>query len=55
LTPVEFLALLLDDELERRGQQRLAHRLAQSGCDEQKTLARFDFAAALDINRAFKT
>lgn len=53
LTPVEFLALLLDDELERRGQQRLAHRLAQSGCDEQKTLARFDFAAAPDINRAF--
>jgi DNA replication protein DnaC len=53
LTPVEFLALLLDDELERRGQQRLAHRLAQSGCDEQKTLARFDFAAAPSINRAF--
>ena len=53
LTPVEFLALLLDDELERRGQQRLAHRLAQSGCDEQKTLARFDFTAAPGINRAF--
>jgi DNA replication protein DnaC len=53
LTPVEFLALLLDDELERRGQQRLAHRLAQSGCDEQKTLARFDFAAAPGINRVF--
>jgi DNA replication protein DnaC len=53
LTPVEFLALLLDDELERRGQQRLARRLAQSGCDEQKTLARFDFAAAPGIQRAF--
>jgi len=53
LTPVEFLALLLDDELERRGQQRLAHHLAQSGCDEQKTLAHFDFAAAPGINRAF--
>lgn len=52
LTPVEFLALLLDDELERRGQQRLAHRLAQSGCDEQKTLAHFDFAAAPGLNRA---
>lgn len=51
LTPVEFLALLLDDELERRGQQRLAHRLAQSGCDEQKTLAHFDFAAAPGLNR----
>ena len=53
LTPLEFLALLLDDELERRRQQRLAHRLAQSGCDAQKTLARFDFAAALSVNRAF--
>jgi DNA replication protein DnaC len=53
LTPVEFLALLLDDELERRGQQRLARRLVQSGCDEQKTLARFDFAAAPGIQRAF--
>lgn len=51
LTPVEFLALLLDDELERRGQQRLARRLAQSGCDEQKTLAHFDFAAAPGLNR----
>jgi len=53
LTPVEFLALLLDDELERRGQQRLARRLAQSGCDEHKTLARFDFAAAPGVNRSF--
>ncbi len=53
LTPVEFLALLLDDELERRGHQRLARRLAQSGCDEQKTLARFDFTAAPSLNRAF--
>jgi len=53
LTPVEFLALLLDDELERRGQQRLARRLAQSGCDEQKTLAHFDFAAAPSLNRTF--
>jgi len=46
LTPVEFLALLLDDELDRRNQSRLARRLAQSGCDPQKTLAQFDFAAA---------
>ena len=53
LMPVEFLALLLEDELERRGQQRLARRLAQSGCDEHKTLARFDFAAAPAVNRSF--
>ena len=53
LTPVEFLALLLDDELERRSQQRLTRRLAQSGCDEHKTLAHFDFAAAPGVNRSF--
>jgi len=53
LTPIEFLALLLDDELERRSQQRLANRLAQSGCDAHKTLAHFDFAAAPGVNRSF--
>lgn len=52
LTPLEFLALLLDDELERRNQRRLARRFAESGCDEQKTLAAFDFAAAPGINRS---
>ena len=46
LSPTEFLALLLDDELERRNQQSLARRLKLSGCDEHKTLARFDFTAA---------
>ena len=53
LTPIEFLALLLDDELERRGQQRLARRLAQSGCDAHKTLAHFDFAATPGVNRSY--
>jgi DNA replication protein DnaC len=51
LTPLEFLALLLDDELERRTQQRLTHRLALSGCNQLKTLAHFDFAAAPGVNR----
>jgi len=51
LTPVEFLALLLDDELERRDQQRLARQLAWANCDGQKTLARFDFTAAPGVNR----
>jgi DNA replication protein DnaC len=51
LAPVEFLALLLDDELERRSQQRLAYRLSQSGCDSQKTLSRFDFSALPALNR----
>lgn len=51
LAPLEFLALLLDDELERRDQQRQVLRLAQSGCDSNKTLAHFDFSAAPSINR----
>lgn len=51
LAPTEFLALLLDDELERRSQQRLSRRFAESGCDAQKTLATFDFAAAPGVNR----
>lgn len=51
LGPVEFLALLLDDELERRSQQRLQHSLAASGCDSLKTLAQFDFLAAPGVNR----
>jgi len=52
LGPLEFFALLLDDELERRDQGRLARRLAQSGCDGHKALARFDFAAAPGVNRS---
>lgn len=51
LSPVEFLALLLDDELERRNQERLGRRLAHSGCDSLKTLAKFDFLAAPGVNR----
>jgi DNA replication protein DnaC len=51
LAPLEFLALLLDDELERRRQQSQILRMAQSGCDCNKTLAHFDFLAAPGINR----
>ena len=53
LSPTEFLALLLDDELERRSQQSLARRLKLSGCEAHKTLARFDFTAAPGVNRPF--
>jgi len=51
LSPAEFLALLLDDELERRSQQHLVHSLVLSGCDSLKTLAQFDFLAAPGVNR----
>ena len=51
LAPLEFLALLLDDELERRSQQHQIVMLSLSGCDNNKTLAHFDFTAAPGINR----
>lgn len=46
LAPLDFLALLLDDELERREQNRLAYHLSTSGCNPAKTLSQFDFTAA---------
>jgi DNA replication protein DnaC len=45
LGPVEFLALLLDDELARRTQHRFARREHQAGFEQRKLLAHFDFAA----------
>ena len=49
LTPVEFLGLLLDDELERREHQRLHKRIKEAGIEEPKTLHRFDFSAAPNV------
>jgi DNA replication protein DnaC len=51
LSPTEFLALLLDDELERRNQAKFGRALKESGIEEGKTLAQFDFAAAPQLNR----
>ena len=51
LAPGEFLALLLDDEIERRDQGRLRLRLHEAGWEEGKTLARFDFNALPGLNR----
>jgi DNA replication protein DnaC len=53
LAPLEFLALLLDDELERRSQRQQILLMSLSGCDNNKTLAHFDFSAAPGINRTF--
>lgn len=52
LTPLEFLAILLDDELERRSNVKLKRSLAESGIDEKKTLAQFDFLAVPQLNRS---
>jgi len=55
LSPLEFFALLLDDELERREQNRMTYRLGASGCNPTKTISHFDFAAAPGVNRSFIT
>lgn len=51
MAPLEFLALLLDDELGRREQRQLGVRLREAGWEEGKTLARFDFSAVPGLNR----
>lgn len=51
LSPIEFLALLLDDEVERRSQTRFSRQLAESGIEVGKTLSQFDFAAVPQLNR----
>lgn len=55
LSPLEFFALLLNDELERREQNRMAYRLSTSGCNPSKTLSHFDFSAAPGVNRSYIT
>lgn len=52
LTPVEFLALLLDDELDRRQRKRLTKMERQAGFENLKRLADFDFAAAPAVDRS---
>jgi DNA replication protein DnaC len=52
LSPTEFLALMLDDELERRSQTRFSRALAESGIEAGKTLAQFDFGAVPQLNRS---
>ncbi len=41
---VEFLALLLDDEIDRRQSKMLAERLHRARFEEPKTLEEFDFS-----------
>jgi DNA replication protein DnaC len=49
---VEFLARLMQDEVERRGQKQLDLRLRRSGLNTTKTLESFDFNFNPSINRA---
>jgi DNA replication protein DnaC len=52
LSPVEFLALLIEDELERRHQRTQARRQKQAGFEYLKTIADFDFAAVPTLDKA---
>ena len=52
LSPVEFLALLIEDELERHHQRTQARRQKEAGFEYLKTLADFDFAAVPTLDKA---
>lgn len=52
LTPVEFLALLLDDEIDRRHRKRLARMEKSAGFENMKLLSGFDFAAAPALDKS---
>lgn len=52
LSPVEFLALLLDDEIERRHNARFARMERAAGFERIKFLNQFDFAAVPTLDRS---
>ena len=52
LSPVEFLALLIDDEIERRRQKKQARMERTAGFENLKLLSGFDFSAAPTLDRA---
>lgn len=51
MTGLEFLALLLDDELDRRAQRRQALREKEAGFETPRYLSQFDFAAVPALDR----
>lgn len=52
LSPTEFLALLLDDEIERRSQSRLLRQEKAAGFESPKRLSQFDFGSAPGLSRS---
>ena len=52
LAHVEFLELLVEDELDRRRDRLLARRIKQSGIPQLKTLEEFDFSFNPQIPKA---
>jgi DNA replication protein DnaC len=51
LSYIEFLAQLLEDEVERRAQHKLRLRLRRAAFDPTKTLEAFDFGACPKLSR----
>jgi DNA replication protein DnaC len=52
LTPVDFLALLLDDEIDRRQQRKHGRLERAAGFDAPMMLAQFDFSAVPCLDRS---
>jgi len=52
MAPVDFLSLLLSDEIARREQQRFATRLRRAAFHTAKTIEQFDFERNLGLNRS---
>ncbi len=52
LTPLTFLQLMVQDEVERREAHKLAKRLSMASFEEEKTLEGFDFAFNPKIKRS---
>ena len=51
LTPLDFLELALQDEIERRDQKNLANRLDRAGFEEEMTFEDFDWDAPVTFDR----
>jgi DNA replication protein DnaC len=52
LSPVEFLAILLDDELDRRERTRRQRREKEAGFEAPRLLSQFDFSAVPTLSRS---
>jgi DNA replication protein DnaC len=52
LAPIEFLTLLLQDELARREQLKMQKRLRRAAFHSAKTLESFNFQATPNLNKA---
>jgi DNA replication protein DnaC len=52
LSPVEFLALLIDDEIDRRERTRQQRRQKEAGFETPRLLSQFDFAAVPTLSKS---